>query len=343
MNLMKSFKNIESSDSSADDRIHQALSLENLALLLAVSREGSLAAAARFMKMVPSALTYRVRQIEESLDVLLIDRTGRKATLTDAGQALVGEGQRLLSEAGAIAQRVKRIASGWEPTLTIAVDSIVSESVVLELCDEFYNPFGTSATCPTQIRLRNETLSGTWEALLSGEVDLSLGVVVSETQGLGIQSAPLGEVPFVFAVAPNHPLAAVETTLRDAQIQHHRAVAVADSARRIERVTVGLLAGQDVLTVGSMRAKLEAQLRGLGCGFLPEAIVKPYAETGRLVIKPTQRRPRVSRVSYAWRSGLGLGNGTRAEEPGLAMSWWLEKLSRARTRKALLSGARLNF
>ena len=39
--------------------------------------------------MVPSALTYRVRQIEDALDVLLFDRSSRQARLTAAGTALL--------------------------------------------------------------------------------------------------------------------------------------------------------------------------------------------------------------------------------------------------------------
>ena len=38
--------------------------------------------------------------------------------------------------------------------------------------------------------------------------------------------------------------------------------------------TENLLPGQDVLTVSSMAAKIEALQRGLGCGFIPEAMVR---------------------------------------------------------------------
>ena len=43
---------------------------------------GSFAAAAGAMGMVPSARTYRVRQIEDTLDVLLFDRSARQAKPT---------------------------------------------------------------------------------------------------------------------------------------------------------------------------------------------------------------------------------------------------------------------
>ena len=48
--------------------------------------------------MVPSALTYRVRQIEDALDVLLFDRSTRQARMTEAGRELLAEGKRLLAE-----------------------------------------------------------------------------------------------------------------------------------------------------------------------------------------------------------------------------------------------------
>jgi DNA-binding transcriptional LysR family regulator len=58
------------------------------------------------MGLVPSALTYRVRQIEDALDVLLFDRRSRQAKLTAAGRELLREGERLLVDIDAIANRV---------------------------------------------------------------------------------------------------------------------------------------------------------------------------------------------------------------------------------------------
>jgi molybdate transport repressor ModE-like protein len=99
------------------------LTPDALAMLQAIASAGSFAAAARAMGMVPSALTYRVRQIEDALDVLLYDRSSRQARLTPAGAELLREGNRLLGEIDAVANRVKRVATGWESQLTIAVDT----------------------------------------------------------------------------------------------------------------------------------------------------------------------------------------------------------------------------
>jgi molybdate transport repressor ModE-like protein len=301
----------------------EALTPDALALLQAVARTGSFAAAAREQGLVPSAVTYRVRQIEDALDVLLFDRSSRQARLTAAGAELLRSGEQLLLEIDAVAHRVKRVATGWESQLTIAVDTVLSFSTTMELCDAFYQLAPT-----TRLRIREESLSGTLDAMLAGHADLALGVIVDPGNTPGVHSQLLGEMNFVYAVAPHHPLAAAKEPLRDEVLRKHRQVAAADSTQRGPGLTRGVLSGENVFTVPTMRAKLDAQLRGLGGGFLPEPMVRPYAETGRLVVKRVERQNRVVRFNYAWCAPAG---GT-----GRALQWWLKQLESAATRNALL-------
>lgn len=301
------------------------LTPDALALVQAVAAQGSFAAAARELGLVPSAVTYRIRQIEDALDVLLFDRSSRQARLTAAGNELLCAGAQLLQDIDAMAHRVRRVATGWEAELTIAVDSAMSCSTVMELAEAFYALEPT-----TRLRLRDEALAGTLEALTSGRADLALGVVLEPGTTPGIQSHELGDLHFVYTVAPHHPLASVPEPVTDEVLLKHRAVAVSDSAlQRSTAITMGLLAGQDVFTVANMRAKLDAQLRGLGGGFLPEPLARPYLESGRLVAREVQRASRRIRMSYAWRSAGNLG-------PGRALQWWLSQLESPATRAALL-------
>ena len=296
-----------------------------LSLLQSVAAAGSFAAAARQLGLVPSAVTYRVRQIEDALDVLLFDRASRQAVLTEAGAELLREGTRLLQEIDAVSNRVRRVATGWEPQFTVAVDSVISLSTVMDLVQAFYE-----LDPPTRLRIRNETLSGTLEALTSGQADLALGIPIEPGAAASLQCRMLGELVFVYAVAPHHPLAAAAEPLTDEMLNQHRAVAAADSVQRGSGLTIGLLAGQDVLTVPTMHAKVEAQLRGLGGGFVPEPMARPHVTSGRLVLKQVERSSRTVRMHYAWRSPK-LG-------PGRALQWWLGQLESATTRDALLSG-----
>ena len=305
------------------------LTPDALTMLQTISRLGSFAAAARDMGLVPSALSYRVRQMEDTLDVLLFDRSSRQARLTAAGQELISEGMRLLNDMDSIAHRIKRVATGWESQFTIAVDTVINHRVVMDLCQHFYdgNP-------PTRLRLKDEALSGSLYALTSGQADLAIGVGVMENVSPGLRFEDIGPVvKFVFAVAPMHPLASAVQPLSDAVIRAHRAVAVADSIPQGNGITIGLLAGQDVFTVPSMSAKLDAQLRGMGAGFLPEPMARPYIERGELVACQVLRPQRSGHIGYAWRQGPQGQSGPNGER---ALQWWLTRLSQPQTRQALL-------
>jgi DNA-binding transcriptional LysR family regulator len=342
------------------------LTPEALAMMDAIARSGSFAAAARLLGKVPSALTYNVRQLEDALDVLLFDRRSRQATLTAAGRELLDEGRHLLDQMDAVASRVKRIATGWETQLGIAVDDVISRSTLLDLCSAFYAecavqaraarssgasaaaasaPAASAATPtlslassapPTRLRLQTEVMTGTWEAIASGRADLAIGVGLGREVPSGVAIKELGNVAFCFAVAPHHPLAAAKEPLGDAEIVRHRAVAVADSARGLAPLTLNLLPGQDVLTVSDMVAKIDALARGVGCGFVPAAMAREAIAAGRLVVKPVQRAQTTARLGYAWRLPVRREGAARKAEPGLALRWWLERLEGATTRQALL-------
>ena len=132
------------------------LTPDSLGMLQAVVGAGSFAGAARVLGVVPSALSYRVRQIEDALDVLLFDRSARQARLTEAGAELMREAPRLLADVEAVANRVKRVATGWEPLFTIALDSVIARDPMLDLIGAFY-----AEDPPTRLKLRDETLLGT--------------------------------------------------------------------------------------------------------------------------------------------------------------------------------------
>jgi DNA-binding transcriptional LysR family regulator len=113
-------------------------------------------------------------------------------------------------------------------------------------------------------------------------------------------------------------------------------VAVADSVKRGAGMTVGLLPGQDVFTVPNMQSKIDAQVRGLGVGFVPESLSQALVDAGRLLVRDVERAQRVSQLSYAWR----IPDGSEGERGGRALQWWLKQLKSPTTRAALLVNPR---
>jgi len=306
-----------------------SITLEALQVLEAIDRRGSFAAAAVELDRVPSAITYTVRRLEESLDVLLFDRRGRRARFTAAGRELLERGRALLAEAAAIEQRVHRVATGWESEVRIAVDSIVPLARVWPLVARFYAECEARDVAHTRLRVSQEVLGGAWDALAEGRVDLVLGAPGDPPPGGGYRTRLMAEVPMVFVVAPRHPLANAQEPLSESAILPHRVVVAADSSRRLPPRTVGLLTGQDTLTVPDLQAKLAAQVAGLGCGAMPWYLASDEVAAGRLVVKALDAHRPPSRVQAAWRES----------RPGKALAWWIDAIARTDWRFLALGPA----
>lgn len=288
-----------------------SLTLDALTVLDAIDRKGSFAAAAEELYRVPSAISYTIQKLEQDLGVTIFDRSGHRASLTPAGKSLLEEGRHLLRAAHDLESHVKRIATGWEAELSIAVDTILPLATIFPLVKDFY-----AENSGTRIYLRREVLGGSWDALATRRADLIIGASGEGPAGGHYSIFPLGEIEIVFAVASDHPLATANEPLISSEILKYRAVAVADSSRQLPPRSVGLLTGQDVLTVPDMQSKLEAQVQGLGIGYMPRQMIQSEVETGKLVIKTVENINQTIDLFIAWRS----------DHKGKALKWFIEKL-----------------
>lgn len=289
------------------------ISLDGLQVLDAIDRRGSFAGAATESHRVPSTISYTVAKLEQDLGVAVFERAGPRISLTAAGVELLKEGRYLLKAAQDLEHRVRRVASGWETQIAIGLESLLPPSVLADDIGDFYR-----IADRTRLRISQDALSGTWEALLDRRVDLAIAAAGAGPSGGGYVAERLGSVPFVFCVAPEHPLATAKEPLDKAALRAHRAVAVADSALRLLPRTVGLLFGQDTLTVPDIFSKYALQLAGLGFGYLPEPYARAAIRSGRLVRKQVEEQRADEDVYLAWRT----------DEAGAALLWWIERMRR---------------
>lgn len=298
------------------------LSLDALQVLDAIERGGSFAAAATELHRVPSAITYTVQQLEQDLDVLLFDRRGHRAKLTGAGFELLTEGRQLLRAATDLECRIQQVAKGWETEMRIAVDTIIDPQRLFPLLTAF-----DLEASGTRIKLITEVLGGNWDALISGRADLVIGASGDLPSGGGYATLPLGRFQFVFVAAPSHPICNEAQPLSETTIHKYRAVSVADTSRNLPARTVGLLSGQDVLTMPSMSAKIAAHIAGLGVGFLPRDIAEREARAGRLKILNVDIAKPDGEMVIAW----------RPNRTGKALRWFIKQFQSPDTIQALLS------
>lgn len=296
------------------------ISLDALEVIDAIARKGSFAAAAESLYRVPSAITYTVRTLEQDLGVPIFNRTGHRATLTEAGEELLREGRHLLRAAGELELRVKRIATGVETDLGIAISDILHLETIYPILDEFYaQGFGT------RISVLREVFGGSWDALMTGRACISIGAPGEGPPGGGYSSKMIGTLGFVFAVAPQHPLAQLPDPLQNEDIRQYRSISAADTSRNLPPRTSGILSGQDVLTLPDMQSKLSAQIAGLGVGYLPRKLAQEHAEKGHLVIKEVAEAKPEASAYIAWRS-----NGGKAQQ------WLMKRLGKSMLEDWLL-------
>jgi DNA-binding transcriptional LysR family regulator len=299
------------------------LSLDALIVLDAIDRKGSFAAAAGELHRVPSAITYTIQKLEQDLDVLIFDRSGHRARLPPAGQELLREGRPLLDAAAALEARVKRVATGWEPELRIAVgDLIPFDALIASVCD-----FDRSGG-ETRLRFLHEVYGGVWDALYTGRADLAIGAPDDAPPGGGFKSFPLGAVDFVLAVAPTHPLARSGAPVSMQEVRGYRAISVGDSSRTLPPRTSGLLTGQATLSVPTQQAKLAAQVAGLGVGFLPRHLAAPLLASGKLVELVPDEPKHVATLHVAWPS----------KARGNALRWFLDHFATESVQQRLCHG-----
>jgi DNA-binding transcriptional LysR family regulator len=297
---------------SKNSNMKQGINLDALVVLDAIARKGSFAAAAEELYRVPSSITYAIQKLEEGLGVTLFDRRGHRANLTPAGEALLLEGRDLLRVVDGVERNVQRVATGWESELRIAVDDLIPYSKVLDVCEAFYKEVPD-----TRLSISTEVLEGAWDALVSGRVDFVIGAPGDGPSGGGYTTYPMGGTDFLFVVAPDHPLAKEQKPLTSNQIRSYRAVAVADSSRGLPRRTVGILPGQQVLTVPNLRVKRDAQIRGMGVGYMAKHLVEEDVSAGRLLVKETEDGMRNKlALHYVWRT----------KHQGKALEWFKEYL-----------------
>lgn len=128
--------------------------------------------------------------------------------------------------------------------------------------------------------------------------------------------ARLGVLEQVFAVAPHHPLANEPEPITRRTLKSYRAIAVGDSSRPGCAISSQLLDEQEAITVFDFKTKLELQISGLGCGYLPRYLAQRFIESGALVEKQVMAQNSNESVWVGWNE----------QTAGLASAWWRDEI-----------------
>lgn len=288
--------------------MNHSITLEALRVLDAIDRKGSFGAAADALFKVPSALSYTVQKLESDLGVSIFDRSKQRAKLTTAGKLLLEQGRQLLQAANAIEEAVQQLESGWETQLRIAKDTILPLAPLLQQINAF-----NQLDKRVAISIGEEVLGGTWDALIAERCDLALGASGDLPKGI-LEYRLMGEIEFVFAVARGHPLCLHKGPVDAAAIQAFPTIVAADSSLTTPGRSSGLLESRQTIRVANATAKIQAQVMGVGVGFLARHLIKNELANGDLIaLDCLVPRPNIP-LYMAWRK----------ENKGKALAWFVD-------------------
>lgn len=283
------------------------INLDVLQILDAIERHGSFAAAAESLYKTPAALSYMVQKLEGDLNITLLDRSGHRARFTDTGRMMLEKGRTILNAAKDLEKQAIQVHSGWEKELSIALDDSFPFASLLPIIEDFY-----AQNKQTRLNFSHHTLAGSWEELTHRDADIILGAINDPPTSAAWSWQMLGMLDNAFVVAPTHPLATESQPLSTERMVQHRAVVISDSARLCRPISSNLIDEQAQIRVDDFQTKVTLLRAGLGCGFLPRHIARPWLETGEL-IEISVVSSRQKDVAYiAWPNG----------HDGLALRWW---------------------
>ncbi|PSQ92258.1 MAG: LysR family transcriptional regulator, partial [Proteobacteria bacterium SW_6_67_9] len=219
-----------------------------------------------------SSVSYAVRQLERRLPVALFERSGRKAELTEAGQALLNRARALLDEARGLERYAATLAHGWEAEVTLAADVIAPPTFVMPALARF------SETAPaTRVRVLETVLTGTTDAIVDRQADLAL---IANQAPPGFLGEPLFDVEFVAVAHPEHPLHRLGRAVTDADLRTHRQIVIRDTGRQGR--DSGWLGAPQRWTVSHVQTSVTALEQGMGFAWVPRDIVADALAADRL-------------------------------------------------------------
>jgi DNA-binding transcriptional LysR family regulator len=247
------------------------ITLDQWSALTAVVEAGSYAKAAARLHKSQSSVTYAVQQLQSQLGVKAFEISGRKAVLTQTGDLLYRRARYLLDEAGALEEASKRLSSGWEAEIAIAVEVLFPNWLVLQCLAKL------AAESPhTRVEVVETVIGHQTDLLSARRVDLALFPLVPA--GFGGESVM--RMRFLMVASPEHPLHTLGRKLALRDLRRYRHIAARESD--VERKTPRTIEATERWTFSNLASVIEAVRAGHGFALLPEDKIRDELAAGTL-------------------------------------------------------------
>ena len=176
--------------------------LKEIDVFVKVIELGSFKEAARELHLTQSALTQRLKKLEEALGVRLIDRTTRSVAPTAVGRSFLPEAKRLIAQFEKSMSNLQDLIHVRSGRVTIA--SLIS--VATYVLPQAIRRFGERYP-DVGVRVFDDSEQEIAEYVRRGEAEFAIDMRTAESDP-GLAITPVMEDHFVMACRADHPLAA---------------------------------------------------------------------------------------------------------------------------------------
>jgi DNA-binding transcriptional LysR family regulator len=254
-----------------------AYTLDQLLVFVTVSDTGGFSAAARQLNRAQSAVTYAIRALEEESGLLLFDRSGYRAALTDAGRALLPRARQLIADAEDFQRQAQGFAKGLEAGLTIVVEQFAPVGALGQALTRLHE-----AHASVRVRVVVDSRSRALDLLNSGQVQLALLAEGASAVGSEFESVTWSKHELIAVASPAHPLARANGLITAEELRPHLQLVWTPLAAALDSHDAGVHA-TDRWYVTDIQAKRELLCAGVGWGSLPDHVAASDITSGRLV------------------------------------------------------------
>jgi DNA-binding transcriptional LysR family regulator len=258
---------VEIPDKPAQFKLHELRCFD------AVVRLGSFQAAAEALGRTHPSVFAAVSKLEEWLDLVLLDRSGYRVTLTEAGRMFHARAAVSLQEVDKLGAYARQLAGGEEPVIRVVLGDLCPRSLILPILSSFF-----ADRDRTRLHLDYEAVGGPAERLREGTADLAFHR--SNDSDAGLEQIVLGEVPLVPVAAPGFLPFEVESVTPD-QLRPFTQCVIRDTARDSAEEHF-LIHGAHRCSVADHAMKKELILHRMGWGHLPGFMIEEELRTGAL-------------------------------------------------------------
>jgi LysR family transcriptional regulator, cyn operon transcriptional activator len=249
--------------------------LRHIRYFLAVAEYRNFTRAAEALHVSQPTLSQQIRQLEDTLDVQLLDRSGRTIQLTDAGAAYMRYAQRALQDLEAGKRAIHDVQELSRGTLRLAMTPTFTAYLIGPLLEKYNRRY------PNITLNILEMSQDRMEALLNEDA-LDVGIAFNDTHSPDIETQVLFVEALAMVVGKSHPYAKKRAVLTSREFEREALVLLNEEFATRHYINRYCrqhgVAPRIAMEVNSISAVIEIVQRSALATLLPAAIAREHSE-----------------------------------------------------------------